>query len=54
VLHDWQRGRIPFFSPPPQLPEHMRGGINGNKKLLPEEAADAEQDAASALAGTDG
>ena len=25
VLYDWQRGRIPFFAPPPQLPEQHVG-----------------------------
>ena len=50
VLQDWQRGRIPYFAPPPQLPEHMRNG-RGNvpKNQLPEDAADAELDAANAL-----
>ena len=48
VLYDWQRGRIPFFAPPPQLPEHMRGpaAIRHN---LPEDAADAEMAAANAF-----
>jgi nuclear GTP-binding protein len=48
VLHDWQRGRIPYFAPPPQLPEHMRRGIQAKNKL-PEDAADAELDAAEAM-----
>eukprot|EP00227_Mantoniella_beaufortii_P016704 CAMPEP_0197587326 /NCGR_PEP_ID=MMETSP1326-20131121/8987_1 /TAXON_ID=1155430 /ORGANISM="Genus nov. species nov., Strain RCC2288" /LENGTH=545 /DNA_ID=CAMNT_0043152039 /DNA_START=126 /DNA_END=1760 /DNA_ORIENTATION=- len=50
VLWDWQRGRIPFFAPPPPLPEHMRRGFaNGGKAQLPEDAADAEVDAAQAF-----
>ena len=50
VLQDWQRGRIPYFAPPPQLPEHMRSGRGGvPKNHLPEDAADAEVDAANAL-----
>jgi nuclear GTP-binding protein len=49
VLQDWQRGRIPFFAPPPQLPEHMRNGRNVPKSQLPEDAADAEVDAAAAF-----
>ena len=49
VLYDWQRGRIPFFAPPPQLPEHMRRGKTPLKSQLPEDAADAEVDAARAL-----
>ena len=48
VLYDWQRGRIPFFAPPPQLPEHMRGPA-AIKHNLPEDAADAEIDAANAF-----
>ena len=48
VLHDWQRGRIPYFAPPPQLPEHMRRGLQA-KNQLPEDAADAELDAADAM-----
>jgi nuclear GTP-binding protein len=51
VLQDWQRGRLPFFAPPPQLPEHMRHGRGGAapRSQLPEDAADAEVDAAAAL-----
>ena len=48
VLYDWQRGRLPFFAPPPQLPEHMRG-VKPIKHNLPEDAADAEVDAANAF-----
>ena len=48
VLYDWQRGRIPFFAPPPQLPEHMRGPA-AIKHNLPEDAADAEMRAADAF-----
>ena len=48
VLYDWQRGRIPFFAPPPQLPEHMRGPA-AIKHNLPEDAADAEMAAANAF-----
>jgi nuclear GTP-binding protein len=48
VLYDWQRGRIPFFAPPPQLPEHMRGPAS-LRHNLPEDAADAEMAAANAF-----
>tara|TARA_B110000977_G_scaffold187249_1_gene254131 strand:- start:5019 stop:7334 length:2316 start_codon:yes stop_codon:yes gene_type:complete len=48
ILYDWQRGRIPFFAPPPQLPEHMRGPA-AVKHNLPEDAADAELSAANAF-----
>jgi nuclear GTP-binding protein len=48
VLYDWQRGRIPFFAPPPQLPEHMRGPAV-IKHNVPEDAADAEMRAADAF-----
>uniref|UniRef100_A0A0D6QTK2 Nuclear/nucleolar GTPase 2 n=1 Tax=Araucaria cunninghamii TaxID=56994 RepID=A0A0D6QTK2_ARACU len=43
VLHDWQRGRIPFFVPPPEVedlqPNKVSGEIpseNNNSKKLPE------------------
>ena len=48
VLYDWQRGRIPFFAPPPQLPPSARGPA-AIKHDLPEDAADAEMDAANAF-----
>lgn len=48
ILYDWQRGRIPFFAPPPQLPEHMRGPA-ALRHNLPEDAADAELAAAASF-----
>ncbi|KAL3695758.1 hypothetical protein R1sor_009834 [Riccia sorocarpa] len=34
VLFDWQRGRIPFFTPPPQRPEAEDGSKESPSKLL--------------------
>lgn len=28
VLHDWQRGRIPFFVPPPRQEDETTEGLN--------------------------
>ncbi len=48
VLYDWQRGRIPFFAPPPKL-DAKRKGLGAIAHDLPQDAADAERRAADAF-----
>ena len=50
VLYDWQRGRIPFFAPPPKLDAKKgRGLLGAIAHDLPQDAADAERRAADAF-----
>ena len=49
VLYDWQRGRIPFFAPPPKLDAKRRGLLGAIAHDLPQDAADAERRAADAF-----
>ena len=48
VLYDWQRGRIPFFAPPPKA-DAKRKGLGAIAHDLPQDAADAERRAADAF-----
>lgn len=34
VLHDWQRGRIPFFVPPPEVEDHHANELSGEIPLV--------------------
>ena len=46
ILHDWQRGRIPWFTPPPSLPD----GPSQTTVNVLETASAAEKDAAQGFA----
>jgi len=46
ILHDWQRGRIPWFTPPPSLPD----GPSQTTVNVLETASSAEKDAAQGFA----
>ena len=58
VLHDWVRGRIPFFIPPPRiegpLPENAKapavGGSTGSEPRAEEQPETEEQKASQAAA----
>ncbi|KAG0588334.1 hypothetical protein KC19_2G235500 [Ceratodon purpureus] len=58
VLHDWVRGRIPFFIPPPRiegpLPENAKapavGGSTGSEPMAEEQPETEEQKASQAAA----
>eukprot|EP01018_Ginkgo_biloba_P018537 Gb_01485 [translate_table: standard] len=57
VLHDWQRGRIPFFVPPPEIKDGKDNGVSGevssgndNSEKLPQGKEDNETAALKAIA----
>ncbi len=49
VLYDWQRGRIPYFTPPPEA-EEAEAGKSGKKKKNAEEGAAQEPSGAGSEA----
>jgi nuclear GTP-binding protein len=54
ILFDWQRGRIPYFAPPPSLPpnEDVLAAMQNAKNGISENAPKSERDAAEAMSQT--
>ncbi|KAI5061458.1 hypothetical protein GOP47_0023963 [Adiantum capillus-veneris] len=56
VLQDWQRGKIPFFTPPPRLEEEQKVDKSGQESTMESEdkaVAKAEKKDASVIAAID-
>lgn len=47
VLHDWQRGKIPFFVPPPRLEDESKEEPNAVNGIDTEDAGDSNQASAA-------
>ncbi|KAK6157419.1 hypothetical protein DH2020_011667 [Rehmannia glutinosa] len=41
ILHDWQRGKIPFFVPPPKQEDEASHGLEGKEKAVDDDKASA-------------
>lgn len=52
ILHDWQRGKIPFFVPPPKQEDHSSEGPN-ESGLENDKAVDDDQASAARKAIAD-
>lgn len=55
VLQDWQRGKIPFFTPPPRLQDGQKAEIGGQASTIKEDqdVAKAEKKDGSVVAAID-